>query len=78
MVGHAAPEAFRGGPLAVVHDGDSIVIDVVNRRLDVDVSEADLRERMTTWTAPTPRYATGVLAKYAKLVSSASLGAVTG
>jgi dihydroxy-acid dehydratase len=78
MVGHAAPEAFRGGPLAVVHDGDAIVIDVVNRRLDVDVSEADLRERMTTWTAPTPRYATGVLAKYAKLVSSASLGAVTG
>jgi dihydroxy-acid dehydratase len=78
MVGHAAPEAFRGGPLAIVRDGDSIVIDVAGRRLDVDISETELKDRMTTWKAPTPRYARGVLAKYAKLVSSASTGAVTG
>jgi dihydroxy-acid dehydratase len=78
MVGHAAPEAFRGGPLASVRDGDSIVIDVANRRLDVEISETEMRDRMNTWRAPTPRYATGVLAKYAKLVSSASTGAVTG
>jgi dihydroxy-acid dehydratase len=78
MVGHAAPEASRGGPLAIVRDGDSIVIDVVNRRLDVEISDGEMRERLKTWSAPTPRYATGVLAKYAKLVSSASTGAVTG
>jgi dihydroxy-acid dehydratase len=77
MVGHVAPEAFRGGPLAAVREGDTIVIDVANRRLDVEVSEAELAERMKTWMAPPPRYATGVMAKYAKLVSSASVGAVT-
>ena len=78
MVGHVAPEAFRGGPLAAVRDGDSIVIDVANRRLDVEISETEMRDRMNTWKAPAPRYATGVMAKYAKLVSSASTGAVTG
>jgi dihydroxy-acid dehydratase len=78
MVGHAAPEAARGGPLAVVRDGDPILIDVGNRRLDVELSEAVLQERMHDWKPPTPRYATGVLAKYARLVSSASAGAVTG
>jgi dihydroxy-acid dehydratase len=78
MVGHAAPEAARGGPLAVVRDGDPILIDVGNRRLDVELSEAVLQERMHGWKPPTPRYATGVLAKYARLVSSASAGAVTG
>jgi dihydroxy-acid dehydratase len=72
-----APEAFRGGPLAAVREGDVIVIDVVNRRLDVEVSDAELAKRMDAWKAPTPRYATGVMAKYAKLVSSASMGAVT-
>jgi dihydroxy-acid dehydratase len=78
MVGHVAPEAFRGGPLAAVRDGDSIVIDVATRRLDVDISAAELAERLKAWQAPAPRYATGVMAKYAKLVSSASMGAVTG
>jgi dihydroxy-acid dehydratase len=78
MVGHAAPEAARGGPLAVVRDGDDILIDVGNRRLDVELSEAVLRERMSDWKPPAPRYSTGVLAKYARLVSSASAGAVTG
>ena len=78
MVGHAAPEASRGGPLAFLRDGDPIVIDVKHRRLDVGVSEAEIRDRAKIWTAPAPRYTTGVLAKYAKLVSSASTGAVTG
>jgi dihydroxy-acid dehydratase len=77
MVGHVAPEAFRGGPLAALREGDVIVIDVANRRLDVDLSEAELADRMVAWHAPAPRYATGVMAKYAKLVSSASIGAVT-
>jgi dihydroxy-acid dehydratase len=78
MVGHAAPEAFRGGPLAAVREGDPIVIDVATRRLDVEISDEELSERLKTWKAPAPRYATGVMAKYAKLVSSASMGAVTG
>ncbi|MEP7310330.1 MAG: dihydroxy-acid dehydratase [Acidobacteriota bacterium] len=77
MVGHVAPEAFRGGPLAAVHEGDVIVIDVANRRLDVELSGTELARRMESWKAPAPRYATGVMAKYAKLVSSASMGAVT-
>src|SRR4029077_13354009 len=72
MVGHVAPEAFRGGPLAAVREGDTIVIDVVNRRPAVEVSESDLAARMKAWKAPAPRYARGVMAKYAKLVSSAS------
>jgi dihydroxy-acid dehydratase len=78
MVGHAAPEASRGGPLGILRDGDPIVIDVKNRRLDVGISDEEIRDRAKTWKAPAPRYVTGVLAKYAKLVSSASTGAVTG
>ena len=77
MVGHVSPEASRGGPLAAVREGDVIVIDVANRRLDVEVSDAELAQRMAGWQVPPPRYATGVMAKYAKLVSSASMGAVT-
>ena len=78
MVGHVAPEAVRGGPMAVLRDGDVIVIDVDNRRLDVELSDEQVQERLKTWRAPAPRYVTGVMAKYAKLVSSASTGAVTG
>jgi dihydroxy-acid dehydratase len=78
VVGHLAPEASRGGPLAAVRDGDVIVIDVPSRKLDVEVADNVLRERLAAWRGPAPRYTTGVLAKYAKLVSSASLGAVTG
>ena len=74
MVGHVAPEAARGGPIALVRDGDIITLDVRSRRLDVD---ADLKQRRTEWKPPTPRYTTGVMAKYAKLVSSASEGAIT-
>jgi len=77
-VGHIAPEASRGGPMAAVRDGDTIVIDIASRKLDVDVPERTLKERLADWRAPQPRYATGVLGKYARLVSSASLGAVTG
>jgi dihydroxy-acid dehydratase len=77
-VGHIAPEASRGGPMAAVRDGDIIVIDVARRALDVEVSADTLKERLVGWQPPTPRYATGVLGKYARLVSSASTGAVTG
>jgi dihydroxy-acid dehydratase len=77
-VGHIAPEAARGGPMAIVRDGDTIVIDVAQRRLDLEVSEQEMAERLAAWTAPSPRYTSGVFAKYVKLVSSASLGAVTG
>ncbi|MBM2804834.1 MAG: ilvD [Deltaproteobacteria bacterium] len=78
MAGHVAPEAAHGGPIAAVRDGDSIVFDIKARRLDVEISEQELTSRLSTWTAPAPRYKTGVMAKYAKLVSSASEGAVTG
>jgi dihydroxy-acid dehydratase len=77
-VGHIAPEASRGGPIAALQEGDTIVLDVVTRRLDVELSDEEIRRRLSTWKAPEPRYATGVLAKYARLVSSASVGAVTG
>lgn len=77
-VGHVAPEASQGGPIAALRDGDTIVIDVASRRLSVELSDAELQTRLATWTAPAPRYTTGVLAKYARLVSSASTGAVTG
>jgi dihydroxy-acid dehydratase len=74
MVGHIAPEAASGGPIGLLHDGDIITLDVRARRLDVD---ANLEERRAQWKPPVPRYKSGVMAKYAKLVSSASEGAVT-
>jgi dihydroxy-acid dehydratase len=77
MAGHVAPEAAHGGPIAAVRDGDSIVFDIKTRRLDVEISEQELKSRLTSWKAPAPRYKSGVMAKYAKLVSSASEGAVT-
>jgi dihydroxy-acid dehydratase len=77
-VGHIAPEAARGGPLAAVRDGDTIVIDVANRKIDVEVADNVLKQRLSEWKGPAPRYTSGVLAKYARLVSSASTGAVTG
>ena len=78
MVGHVAPEAARGGPIAALRDGDIVVIDVENRRIDVELSKDELRARLDAWSAPAPRYTRGVFAKYAKSVSSASEGAVTG
>jgi dihydroxy-acid dehydratase len=77
-IGHIAPEASRGGPIAAVRDGDTIVIDVAARTLSVEVADNTLKERLAGWRAPKPRYPTGVLGKYARLVSSASMGAVTG
>jgi len=77
VVGHVAPEAAVGGTIALVRDGDPITIDAERRRLELDLPEAELGRRRAAWMPPAPRYTTGVLAKYAKLVSSASLGAVT-
>ena len=77
MIGHVAPEAALGGPIALVREGDEIEIDVTTKRLDLLVAPAELERRRAEWRAPSPRYATGVMAKYAALVSSASEGAVT-
>ena len=77
VVGHVAPEAFVGGTIALVHEGDSITIDAEKRLLQLNVSEEELARRRAEWKPPQPRYTRGVLAKYAKLVSSASRGAVT-
>ncbi|HEY8239203.1 MAG TPA: dihydroxy-acid dehydratase [Candidatus Limnocylindrales bacterium] len=77
MIGHVAPEAALGGPIALVAEGDEIVIDVEARRLDLDIPDAVLAERRAAWQPPVPRYLGGVMAKYAALVSSASEGAVT-
>jgi dihydroxy-acid dehydratase len=77
MAGHVAPEAAHGGPIAALRDGDTIVFDVKARRLDVEISPQELSSRLRQWTPPPPHYTRGVMAKYAKLVSSASLGAVT-
>jgi dihydroxy-acid dehydratase len=76
MVGHVAPEAARGGPLAVVADGDVVTIDVDAGRLDVELPEEELARRLAAWTPPPPRYTSGVFARYAAAVGSASDGAV--
>jgi len=78
MVGHVAPEAAVGGPIAAIADGDIVTIDVPERRLDVDLADAQIADRLAAWTPPQPRHTLGVMAKYARLVSSASTGAVTG
>jgi dihydroxy-acid dehydratase len=77
MAGHVAPEAAVGGAIAIVRNEDTIVFDVKNRRLDVELSEAEINARLSQWKPMKPRYESGVMAKYAKLVSSASEGAVT-
>ncbi|HZM72691.1 MAG TPA: dihydroxy-acid dehydratase [Candidatus Polarisedimenticolia bacterium] len=77
MIGHVAPEAALGGPIALVEEGDEIVIDVDAKRLDLNVSADELEARRARWSPPEPRYTGGVMAKYAALVSSASDGAVT-
>ncbi len=77
VVGHVAPEAFVGGTIGLVQEGDSITIDAPNRSLQLNVDEHELIKRRSAWKPRPPRYTTGVLAKYAKLVSSSSLGAVT-
>jgi dihydroxy-acid dehydratase len=77
MAGHVSPEAALGGPIAAVRDGDIIRFDVRERVLEVEISDEVLRQRMSLWKPPQPRYPTGVFAKYAALVSSASQGAIT-
>jgi dihydroxy-acid dehydratase len=77
MVGHVAPEAARGGPIAALRDGDTIEIDVDGRELRVMLSDDEIAERLRAWSVPPPRYESGVFAKYAALVASASEGAVT-
>jgi dihydroxy-acid dehydratase len=77
MVGHVAPEAARGGPIAAVANGDMVVFDIEKRRLDVELTDAEIKKRLANWREPEPRYKTGVFAKYAALVSSASEGAIT-
>jgi dihydroxy-acid dehydratase len=77
MAGHVAPEAAVGGPIAAIRDGDTIVFDLPRRSLRVEITDAEMQKRLAAWRAPQPRYVTGVMAKYALLVSSASLGAIT-
>ncbi len=77
MVGHVAPEGARGGPIAALADGDMVVFDIEKRRLDVELSDAEIQKRLANWHEPEPRYKSGVFAKYAALVSSASEGAIT-
>jgi dihydroxy-acid dehydratase len=78
MVGHVTPEAAVGGPIAVIRDGDTIVFDVHKRQLNLEVPEEEVRRRLSLWRPPAPRYTSGVMAKYARLVAPASKGAVTG
>jgi dihydroxy-acid dehydratase len=77
MAGHVAPEAFVGGPIAALREGDIITFDIPNRRIDVELSDAELKARLKDWKPPPPHYKAGVMAKYAQLVSSASRGAIT-
>jgi dihydroxy-acid dehydratase len=73
-----SPEAARGGPIAALRDGDTVVFDVKERRLAVELDDGEIAKRLKTWSRPAPRYQNGVFSKYAQLVSSASTGAVTG
>ena len=77
VVGHVAPEAFVGGTIALVQEGDTITIDATARSLHLHISDTELEQRRAAWNPPAPRYTKGIMAKYAKLVSSSSLGAVT-
>jgi dihydroxy-acid dehydratase len=76
-IGHVAPEAVDGGPIAFVEDGDRIVVDIAAHTIDLKVDEAELAKRRESWKLPEPRYTTGVLAKYARLVTGAERGAIT-
>ena len=77
MVGHVAPEAANGGPIAAIADGDTVVFDIPNRKLSIELTDAEIQKRLASWKPPAPRFTSGVMAKYALLVSSASIGAVT-
>jgi dihydroxy-acid dehydratase len=77
MAGHVAPEAALRGPIAALQEGDSIIIDIEARRLDVELADAEIAGRLASWTEPAPHYTSGVFTKYAALVTSASEGAIT-
>jgi dihydroxy-acid dehydratase len=77
VVGHVAPEAAEGGPIALVHEGDTITIDAHKQLLQVHVSDEELAKRRAAWKPPAPKYTRGLMAKYVKLVGTASKGAVT-
>jgi dihydroxy-acid dehydratase len=77
VVGHVAPEAFVGGTIALIEEGDSITIDAHRLLIELNVDDAEIARRRARWVAPKPRYTRGVMAKYMRLVSTASLGAVT-
>ena len=77
VVGHITPEASEGGPIAIVEDGDEIVIDAETLQIEVKLTDAEIHARLADWQPPPPRYTRGLLAKYAKTVASASEGAVT-
>jgi dihydroxy-acid dehydratase len=77
VVGHVCPEAFNGGPIAALRDGDVIIIDADERSIHVQLADQQIQARLRDWEVPEPRYKKGVLAKYARIVSSASLGATT-
>ena len=77
VIGHVTPEAYEGGPLAIVQDGDPITIDAANQEVTLGIPDSEIQSRLSTWEKPAPRYTRGVLAKYSATVSSASEGAVT-
>jgi dihydroxy-acid dehydratase len=77
MVGHVAPEASAGGPIALLREGDTVTLDISGGTIIADVSDDEFARRRSEWTAPTPHYTVGVLAKYAASVTSASEGAIT-
>ena len=77
VIGHITPEAQDGGLIAIIEDGDPITIDILNRKLDLEIPKDEINKRQADWVCPAPRYVRGVLSKYAKIVSSASQGAVT-
>ena len=77
VVGHISPEAFDGGPIAVIQMGDMVTIDSERNILQIEISEEEIKNRLKNWKQPEPRFKSGVLAKYAKLVQSAAKGAIT-
>jgi dihydroxy-acid dehydratase len=77
MIGHVAPEAFVGGPIAALEEGDRVTVDIPERTLDVDLSDSELEARLDDWEQPEPAYTGGVLAKYGRDFGSAANGAVT-
>jgi dihydroxy-acid dehydratase len=78
MIGHVAPEAAKGGPIAAIEEGDQVTVDIDNRRIDVDLSDDEIAKRVATYESPKSPFGRGVMEKYAATVSSASRGAVTG